>query len=82
MNKYEDNLINKISPRVSTVKARTYPPIEQAIEATVKTIAAEADIMARKKMVAQMYHLFKTDVIMKILFRLDELGITLPSISE
>lgn len=79
MNRTEDRLLSRLDRDIH-VTARSIPAIDDGIKAAVKTIAEEMDIMARKKMVRQMYRTFQPDAILKIHTMLDFMGITLPSI--
>jgi hypothetical protein len=86
MNKTEAQMCANIDRKngkiVSNVKARTFPPIEKAIEASVLCISADHDFDSRKRKIAQLYRVFKTPTILTILFRLAEMGIEIPSIDE
>ena len=83
LDRAEYQMFNAVSEKKTYVRAYSAPPpVNIAVEAAVKTIAKNMDIMDRKRMIAQLYITFSTDLVLQVLFRLDEQGITIPSISE
>ena len=82
MNKMEDRMLAKFDPKTSNVKARTFPPIEKAIEASVLCISSDPDFDSRKRKIAKLYMVFKTTTVFVILCRLVEMGIEIPAIDE